>query len=614
LIIITHWKSLTDTSGYEEAIAWNRLFERFQKTPQPFRGDMEHPGWSPAKFDPCARLLENVKCVYGICLDYDKGESIEAARAIWKGCYGLIHTTRKHTPMAQRFRVILAFSRPVTADEYYELWKRIDHHAGGKLDKQPKDPSRFWFTPGPDAVQNYTTCLLEGAPLDPDKWLSKELPVITPPPAPPRPVPTNDAGKLERRAIAYIERMPEAVSGSGGHAATWNVARKLASDFGLDETTTFELMRDHYNPRCQPPWSEKELRHKASDAVKKARVSNPITDRHWDIPSDHYEFDEAEPDEAPADDGYRGDFDAEHPTAQAPTKTAAERYGLLSMQDLMQMVVSELNKPRPRMGAATGHYQLDSAIGGYRHGNVTVFGAKRGFGKTSYGNMVTGLAVPRLNVIMFAGEDAAAMYGKRFLAEKAQLNAMMLRDYRCNAEDWPRITQALASAPTNPFFVRVEGRPVEWMAKVVADMSKEQPVDLVIVDYLQKIKTEKKLQDRRNEVTYVTATLHDAVKRANASGLFFSQLKRTERLEPEVEDLKESGDIEDMADHIILGWKVDGGNGDKAQRMVKIAKNKDGTEASEIAEIELEWDQRTASFIPSKDKYDEFDVSDNRYQ
>src|SRR5688572_22615467 len=104
MITITHWKNLVNTDGREESIAWNRLFERFQKTPQAFRGELEHPGWSPATFKPCTRAVENVQRVYGICLDYDETESIEAARSVWKGQYGLIHTSRKHTPMAQRFR------------------------------------------------------------------------------------------------------------------------------------------------------------------------------------------------------------------------------------------------------------------------------------------------------------------------------------------------------------------------------------------------------------------------------------------------------------------------------------------------------------------------------
>jgi replicative DNA helicase len=273
--------------------------------------------------------------------------------------------------------------------------------------------------------------------------------------------------------------------------------------------------------------------------------------------------------------------------------------GLISMRGLMESVVEELRKPKPRMGACTGSAALNVAIGGFRHGHVTVFGAKRGWGKTSYGNLVVSRAIPECRVLMFAGEDAAPIYGRRFLAMRANLNAMKLRDHQCDDADWPRIMQAIEDAPPNPFFVRVEGRTVEWMAKVIREVAAEEPIDLVIADYLQCFKTAKRLQDRRNEVTYVTKTLSDAIKGANAAGLLFSQLKRTERAEPEVEDLKESGDIEDMADHILLGWKTEvHTRGDlRVERKIKLGKNKDGVEAAEIREVLMHWSSRTASFL-----------------
>ena len=323
-------------------------------------------------------------------------------------------------------------------------------------------------------------------------------------------------------------------------------------------------------------------------------------------PPDEYERDG---DTEPAPDREPGD-DAEDATAATTGKQSAlKRFKALSMLDLMQAVVDQLNKRASTMGARTGHPDLDAALGGFRPGNVTVFGAKRGFGKTSYGNMVTNLAVPRLNVLMFAGEDAAAMYGKRFLAARANLNAILLRDYRCNRADWPNITGALHGAPTNPFFIQVEGHPVEWIARAIAEIRAEQTLDVVIVDYLQKIRAAARLQDRRNEVTYVTATLQDAVKKAGAAGLFFSQLKRSDREEPEIEDLKESGDIEDMADHILLGWKVAATNNDAAKRWIKVAKNKDGTEATEISAVEMPWNSKTANFTADT-SYDPYSAQD----
>lgn len=74
---------------------------------------------------------------------------------------------------------------------------------------------------------------------------------------------------VERRALAYVDAMPPAISGSGGHAATYSAATALVHGFGLSPDRALQMLLAHYNPRCQPPWTEKELRHKVDDAAAK---------------------------------------------------------------------------------------------------------------------------------------------------------------------------------------------------------------------------------------------------------------------------------------------------------------------------------------------------------
>ena len=78
-----------------------------------------------------------------------------------------------------------------------------------------------------------------------------------------------DDGHVERRAIAYLDRMPPAISGSGGHAATYAAATALVHGFGIAPPRALAILRDHYNHRCDPPWSEAELSHKVNDAERK---------------------------------------------------------------------------------------------------------------------------------------------------------------------------------------------------------------------------------------------------------------------------------------------------------------------------------------------------------
>jgi hypothetical protein len=74
------------------------------------------------------------------------------------------------------------------------------------------------------------------------------------------------ADLITRRVLPYLEKVDPAVSGKGGHDGTFWPARVVCWGFDLGCERGFEILRDHFNPRCQPAWSEAELRHKCHDA------------------------------------------------------------------------------------------------------------------------------------------------------------------------------------------------------------------------------------------------------------------------------------------------------------------------------------------------------------
>lgn len=73
-----------------------------------------------------------------------------------------------------------------------------------------------------------------------------------------------------------ISRGGVAIAGSGGNATTYQVASDLF-DLGLSLDTVNQLMRDDFNPHCQPPWASGEL---------KQIVQNAFDYRQNDIGSD----------------------------------------------------------------------------------------------------------------------------------------------------------------------------------------------------------------------------------------------------------------------------------------------------------------------------------------
>jgi len=76
---------------------------------------------------------------------------------------------------------------------------------------------------------------------------------------------------LSTRATAYLAAMPPAISGSGGHAQTFDAACALVKGFHLSPTDAYPFLSG-WNLRCQPPWSDAELWHKLTSADAKADV------------------------------------------------------------------------------------------------------------------------------------------------------------------------------------------------------------------------------------------------------------------------------------------------------------------------------------------------------
>lgn len=79
---------------------------------------------------------------------------------------------------------------------------------------------------------------------------------------------TDDLHRRLVRASAYLTRMDPAIAGSGGHAATWRAVLAMVRGFGLSPDDALALLVADYNPRCKPPWSLRELRHKVQDAAR----------------------------------------------------------------------------------------------------------------------------------------------------------------------------------------------------------------------------------------------------------------------------------------------------------------------------------------------------------
>jgi RecA-family ATPase len=72
-----------------------------------------------------------------------------------------------------------------------------------------------------------------------------------------------------QRASLWLSKVPPAISGSGGHNATYTAAVGLVHGFGLSHVDSLTLLEE-WNKSCQPPWKATELAHKLREASSRA--------------------------------------------------------------------------------------------------------------------------------------------------------------------------------------------------------------------------------------------------------------------------------------------------------------------------------------------------------
>lgn len=623
-MMVTFWNNLLDPVGREQELGWTAV-ARMLREPNTFRGANEQPGWSPATFRDQRRAKDGVKKVFAVCLDYDGGETIEAATELWGGFAGVIQTTRKHTPEAPRFRVVLPLSRSVSPFEFAALWARVSAHAGGKLDPAPKDPSRFWFMPGTPEGGVFESKLLTGDMMDPDEWLAK------PDPTPKMVAARIDNSDLDRsdrrikRAARYLETMAPAISGSRGHQATWKAALALVKGFSLRPTDALALLVNDFNPRCTPPWPMKDLERKIAQAGKADQVTAGYLlgdeeewerkqaerqRRHAENPeTGNEDFGEAEDYAAPIDlpdEPMRepGDDTEEIEQERKAPVTALERFGVITLRTMYRTVLEDLQNGKDGAGYMLGIDEIDAALGGFRRGNVTLLAAGTNFGKSSLAILAVRQNLSNdARPLIISVEDRQLLYARRIAASECNINALLLRDREVKGESFKRLVDRAHEAPDLPIFIDAVGKTVEWAAEAIRACAAELGTKLVIADYVGRFKCGKNISDRRNQVTYVAETLSDAIKVSNCAGVLLSQLKRTEGKEPTMDDVKESGDLENMAEHVVIGWReVTKGNGVRdaeIKRKCNIPKNKDGP--IEQTWIPLAFDDTTARFLTTKE-------------
>ncbi len=215
-------------------------------------------------------------------------------------------------------------------------------------------------------------------------------------------------------------------------------------------------------------------------------------------------------------------------------------------------------------GIPSGFSKLDEMTSGFQDSDLIILAARPSMGKTALAlNIARNAAVDsNIPVAVFSLEMSKEQLSMRLLTAEARLDSARLRGGFFNNEDWAKLTNAASSLSQAPIFIDDSSgvSAMEIRAKA-RRMKMEKGLGLVIIDYLQLMKSSITSERRDLEISEISRSLKGLAKELSIPVIALSQLNRMleQRSDkrPVLSDLRESGALEQDADLVAFIYRDD---------------------------------------------------------
>lgn len=257
-------------------------------------------------------------------------------------------------------------------------------------------------------------------------------------------------------------------------------------------------------------------------------------------------------------------------------------------------------------GVTTGFYDLDQMLSGLQKSDLVVLASRPSLGKTSLA-LDIGRHVAKKEKVpigVFSLEMSQEAVLDRLIAAEAGVSLWKLRtgklSHEGEANDFTKIAVAFDSLSAAPIFIDDSAAPnVLQMRAMARRLQAEHGLGLLIVDYLQLVRTQRSYDSPVQQVTEISRSLKALARELEVPVLAVSQLSRAVESRtdqrPKLSDLRDSGSIEQDADVVMFIYREDRVRHDSERKNIAeiiIAKHRNGP----TGQIELYFDQDHTSF------------------
>jgi len=215
-------------------------------------------------------------------------------------------------------------------------------------------------------------------------------------------------------------------------------------------------------------------------------------------------------------------------------------------------------------GVPSGFADLDDKTAGFQNADLVIVAARPSMGKTALClNIAQHAAIEKgVPVAIFSLEMAKAQLVQRLLTSEARVDAHRLRQGMLKDADYALLARAAGILSSAPIWIDDSAAmtPLELRSKA-RRIKAEHNVGLVIVDYLQLMRSPDQAENRVQEISAISRGLKALAKELDVPVVALSQLSRApeqrggEHRRPQLSDLRESGAIEQDADVVLFIYR-----------------------------------------------------------
>lgn len=256
------------------------------------------------------------------------------------------------------------------------------------------------------------------------------------------------------------------------------------------------------------------------------------------------------------------------------------------VQSSIKTIEELYDKKEDITGLPSGFPALDKLTAGFQKSDLIIVAARPAMGKTSLGLTIAQWVGVHENkgVAVFSLEMSKEQLVMRMLCSEARVNSSNVKTGNLSEDDFPKLVDAASKIADAPIYI--DDTPALSVSELRAKarrLHREKKLSLILVDYLQLLKSPTFKNSREQEISDISRSLKALAKELNIPVISLSQLNRSveQRTEkrPLMSDLRESGAIEQDADIIMFIYRDEVYNEDTPDKGVAeiiISKHRSG--------------------------------------